>query len=44
VAPDPLKQFNRTIDKAARYIPGAKQLVVDPLRRIGDSIAKVFGF
>ena len=44
VAPDPLRQFNRTLDKAARFIPGAKQLVLDPLRRVGDSIAKVFGF
>jgi len=44
VAPDPLKQFNRTIDKAAKYIPGAKQLVVDPLRKVGDVIGKIFGW
>jgi hypothetical protein len=44
VAPDPLKQFNRTLDKAARYIPGAQQLVIQPLRRVGDTIAKIFGF
>jgi hypothetical protein len=44
VAPDPLKQFNRTLDKAARFIPGAQQLVIQPLRRVGDTIAKIFGF
>ncbi len=44
VAPGPLKQFNRTVDKAAKYIPGAKQLVVDPLRKVGDVIGKIFGW
>jgi hypothetical protein len=44
VAPDPLKQFNRTLDKAAKYIPGARQLVIQPLRQVGDFVAKIFGF
>jgi hypothetical protein len=44
VAPDPLKQFNRAIDKAAMLIPGAKQLVVDPLRTVGNTLAKIFRF
>jgi hypothetical protein len=44
VAPDPLKQFNRTVDRAAMLIPGAKQLVVNPLRKVGDVIGKIFGW
>lgn len=44
VAPDPLKQLNRFLDKAARYIPGARQLVLEPARRIGDKIADIFGW
>ena len=43
VAPDPLKQFNRFLDKAAKYtLLGKENLKV--ARRIGDSIAKVFGW
>lgn len=44
VAPDPMKIVNRQIDKIARLIPGAQQLVVNPIRNIGDTIAKVFGW
>lgn len=44
VAPDPLRIMNRNIDRVARLIPGAKQLVVDPIRKIGDVFSKVFGW
>lgn len=44
VAPDPLKQLNRLFDRVGRVIPGVQQLVIDPIRNVGDRIAKVFGW
>ena len=44
VAPDPLKEFNRTVDRIARNIPGMKQTLVDPIRKVGDIIGNVFGW
>lgn len=49
-APDPLKLFNRTLDRITNFkiagiptAPGAK-LVVNAARKVGDAIGKVFGW
>ena len=44
VAPDPLKLMNRTLDKWSRLIPGSKQIVLDPLRKVGDVLGNIFGW
>lgn len=43
VAPDPLKQFNRLVDRVAKYIPLVPQQL-KVIRNVGDRIAKVFGW
>ena len=44
VAPDPLKLMNRTLDKWSRFFPGSKQIVLDPLRKVGDVLGNIFGW
>jgi hypothetical protein len=36
--------MNRTLDKWSRFIPGSKQLVLDPLRKVGDVLGNIFGW
>lgn len=43
VAPDPLKVFNRTIDKLVRHIPGGSAFV-NAHRKVGDAIANLLGW
>lgn len=50
VAPDPLKVFNRTLDKATRYnffntmAPGFARPALNAARKIGDAVGKIFGW
>lgn len=50
VAPDPLKQLNRALDKGARFnflntmAPGFARPALNLARNVGDRIAKIFGW